>query len=157
MTPEIEHQLDGEVHVSYKLALSPDRFKEIVSASESPFEILTEILAKDYLLKHKRYDPQQPMVSGTFDPSELEESPLIRTAMNELRVDPTYEVGQEWNYENPHSIQVYRDLRDLLDNHRVQYFIVVEDEGLKTSFIAGGRNPEEDLRLDNQRSDIFPL
>ncbi len=157
MSPNIEHKWDGEVFVSYKLLLTPDKFKTIITASESPIAIHKELLPNEYLLKHKKYDPQQPMVSGLFHPTELEESPLVRTAMEELRFEPTYEIGQEWNYEDPHSMQVYRDLRDMLQDHRVPYFIIVEDEGPKTSIIAGGRNPEMNLRLDNQRPDIFPL
>ena len=163
MVPVMDYQWDGEVCVSYELAISLDRFKEIVSASGSPLEILTETVPNEFLLKHKKYETSHTIVSAPAVP--LEEQVAENCIGADVRVrgaqglgfEPTYYVGQEWDYNNPDTMQVYRNLRDLLDEHNVPYFIVVEDEGPKTSFIAGGRNPEKNLRLDNQISDIFPL
>ena len=135
-----------------------DEFEDLVSRDTSPIEIVSELPGSDAkLLRYGRYDLSHPPVFGSIDTEDPLDGELIRRATRELKFSPLNCISQEWNYLQGDSLKAYRDLRDFLETQEIPYFITVADEGPRTMFVGGGYNPNGNLRMDNERSDIFQI
>lgn len=155
-------EIEGEVDVAYRCAMSPEDFRAKILPS-SPFFIHSQLPLDDgYLLQHREFSMAQPMTSGPFSPSPeefraaLEENPALREAVIFLGIVPTYTISQEWDYTSGSSLEVCRHMRTILENAHVPYFLIVEGETLDP-FVASGHNPVNGRRMQNQRPDFFPL
>jgi len=160
------HPWQEEVTIHYMMRVNYDQFMRMLVPENTPLNLIKEMDTRELFLEHKNWGPAicrqdqsdkclLQLISQPIDFEELNESPLAIQAIKILGFVPTYEIKQKDKSTCIlESIIICTDIKAMLENHRVSYFITIEDKG-ETSFIASGYNPRKELRINNQREDIF--